>query len=931
MYEFENWEEDRGKEDLSEDEVGYVFGLQDAAEERVPPDEENAPTFRIQRRSVTHSEVGAKSPDYGKFISMCPTSTHLVLGTKFNYILRWDITDETSTVARLEPKAKVRLDKVFASGADVLAACIEGSNYYINFKSKKPKPLLLNAMKGLVVTCMASKGGKVVVGTRQGDIFEVDFASRKATKVFTITDNKNQPVPILDMEMETFPTDPNKYLICAATSNKLYEFVTLNNLESSFKRYHNITKGAYMTEICGNCLTSEIKFHSEHGSANTVVWITEVGIFMSTLRWGAQDIGVKVTSDSEPVVIPLKPLKITSMAISPITILAFGSSEGQQSEQHLMAINRLSQDIRTIANLGKESYGRALKLSHISSSSTKRSYGRNFLLTKDALLEIVIINEDKELSAIYLSRQEFDLAKKFAKDATQRQTILATEAQHLFNGQMFQEAAKKYAELTTNHDSRKYAELTNSLDPVENINVSLRIPTFEEIALKFVKHNAQEALLKFLITKLERTEGKQRLQRTILASWIVESMLEKMGREKTNNEERERTTATLDQFLKDYSDDLPPDSTIELISSHGQSKQLLHYAQCIDDSRFVVESHIQNREFNKAVEVLKQHPKPEDIYFFAPTLINRATKSFTELLMKVKNLDSKKLLPALQKCKQGDSGDSGFVIKYLEYLIVDNHNRQPAIHNLLASLYSQVDYNEDRLLKFIRRQENNPIFDLKFILRICHHENHHKSCCAIYKILGLHESAVKEALRANDVELAKKIARERDNRTSDKKLWLLIARHVIHLNNTNGALEIVRMSDLNIEDILPHLKDFVEMKDFKNDVLKSLENHNKQIERLKQDMVRYTKSADDLRSDIERHTRQPAKVTASNLCDLSDKPILGHKFLVFPCTHVFRVEELRKKLKEYRHVVDEKSLAAQCPLCGLVMIEETGNIFKDDE
>jgi len=872
----------------------------------------------------------AKSPEYGKFVSMCPTSTHLVLGTKFNYILRWDITDETSTVARIEPKAKVTLSKVFASGADVLVACRESSNYYINFKtSKKPKPVLLNAMKGLHVTCMASKGGKVVVGTRQGDIWEVDFTARKATKVFIITDNKNQPVPILDMEMETFPTDPNKYLICAATSNKLYEFVTLNNMESSFKKYHNIKKGEYMREVPGNCLTSEIKFHSEHGSANTVIWITEVAIVMYMLRWGAQDIGERVTSEpDERGVIRLEPLKITSMAISPITILAFGSHEGQ-SEQHLMAINRLSQVIRTVANLGKETYGRALKLAHISSSSTKRSYGRNFLLTKDYLLEIDIINEDKELSGIYLSRQEFDLAKKFAKDATQRQTILATEAQHLFDRRMFQEAAKKYAELTTNHDARKYAELTHNLDPVENINVSLRIPTFEEIALKFVKHNAQDALLKFLITKLERTDWKQSLQRTILASWIVESMLEKIGREKTNHEERERTTATLDQFLKDYSLDLPPDSTIELISSHGQSKQLLHYAECIEDSRFVVESHIQNREFRKAVEVLKQHPKPEDIYFFAPTLINRATKSFTELLMKVKNLDSKKLLPALQKTKPGESD---FVIKYLEYLI-KNQNRQPAIHNLLASLYSQVDHTEDRLLLFIKSQENNPIFDLKFILRICHHENHPKSCCAIYKILGLHESAVKEALRANDVELAKSIARERDNsdnRTNDKKLWLLIARHVIQLNDTSGALEIVRMSDLNIEDILPHLPDFVEMKDFKNDVLKSLENHNKEIERLKQDMVRYTRSADDLRGDIERQTRQPATCTSSNLCDLSDKPILGHKFLLFPCTHVFRVEELRKKLYEYRHVVDEKALGAQCPLCGLVMIEETSNIFKDE-
>lgn len=44
----------------------------------------------------------------------------------------------------------------------------------------------------------------------------------------------------------------------------------------------------------------------------------------------------------------------------------------------------------------------------------------------------------------------------------------------------------------------------------------------------------------------------------------------------------------------------------ELISSHGDEENLVHFAQEMEDYRVVVEHHLQRKRFKEALDVLKE-------------------------------------------------------------------------------------------------------------------------------------------------------------------------------------------------------------------------------------------------------------------------------------------------------------------------------------
>ena len=55
---------------------------------------------------------------------------------------------------------------------------------------------------------------------------------------------------------------------------------------------------------------------------------------------------------------------------------------------------------------------------------------------------------------------------------------------------------------------------------------------------------------------------------------------------------------------------------------------------------------------------------------------------------------------------------------------------------------------------------------------------------------------------------------------------------------------------LKIEDVLPFFSDFVLIDDFKDEICAALEEYNRHIEQLKQDMDEATESAEAIRIDI---------------------------------------------------------------------------------
>jgi len=233
------------------------------------------------------------------------------------------------------------------------------------------------------------------------------------------------------------------------------------------------------------------------------------------------------------------------------------------------------------------------------------------------------------------------------------------------------------------------------------------------------------------------------------------------------------------------------------------------------------------------------------------------------------------------------------------------NNTDPSIHNYLLSLYVQQK-DATALLKFL--QDKKACFDLKYALRLCTKHNKDGACVLIYSKMGLYEEAVDLALKV-DIELAKDNAGKPPEEDEElrKKLWLRIARHVVEEEkNIKKAMDFLKHCELlKIEDILPFFPDFVLIDDFKDEICLSLEEYNKYITELKNEMVEATESAELIRSDIKQLRNKYGYISGQK-CELCGFPALTRAFYLFPCQHVFHANCLTDEMMLHVDVVKQK-------------------------
>ncbi|GFZ12941.1 zinc ion binding protein [Actinidia rufa] len=395
-----------------------------------------------------------------------------------------------------------------------------------------------------------------------------------------------------------------------------------------------------------------------------------------------------------------------------------------------------------------------------------------------------------------------------------------------------------------------------------------------------------------------------------------------------------------------------------------------------------------------------------------------------------------------------DGNETHEVIKYLEFCVHHLQNEDPGVHNLLLSLYAKQE-DDSTLLRFLqckfgKGRSNGPEFfyDPKYALRLCLKEKRMRACVHIYSMMSMHEEAVALALQCHysritlfcpmacekdpfgtpayvfftsvhkdgmgkahssgfgiyllqglNPELAKAEAdKVEDDEDLRKKLWLMVAKHVVEQEkgtkreNIRKAIAFLKETDglLKIEDILPFFPDFALIDDFKEAICSSLEDYNKQIEQLKQEMNDATHGADNIRNDISALAQRYAVIDRDEDCGVCQKKILtagwDHRmargytlvgamspFYVFPCGHAFHAQcliahvtrctnraqaeyilDLQKQLtllggesrKESNGALTEEdsitsmtptdkirsqlddAIASECPFCGDLMIRE---------
>lgn len=250
----------------------------------------------------------------------------------------------------------------------------------------------------------------------------------------------------------------------------------------------------------------------------------------------------------------------------------------------------------------------------------------------------------------------------------------------------------------------------------------------------------------------------------------------------------------------------------------------LFFASTVGDHARVIEHWVLEERWSKAIEVISGQHDLELYYRFASVLIRNSPKDTVDSWVRQPSLDPKRLVPALLQLQHTprDLLSPNQAIRYLNYVIFEQHNTSSTIHNLLITFYvspsspsythggggnavlsptsstpipqsrseTQTQINQDNdgpLIHFLTSAPSDPItgkpyYDLDYALRICKLAGRIQPCVHIYAKMGLYENSVDLALEKGDLDLAKINADrvpEEEDQVLRKKLWLKIAKYVV--------------------------------------------------------------------------------------------------------------------------------------------------------
>lgn len=782
---------------------------------------------------------------------------------------------------------------------------------YLHRKQNKPRVLgklreqTLTAVGWDVENKEEGSTGTILFGTSNGKIYEaiidgddkVLFKAPDRVCRLIFAFQSNEPHSIEGIGWFRYPSRPTNMVVFITTKDKIYQFVGAHTFEKIFEKY---VLNPNFTEMRGPVplKSTEIHFFSKYISTGvwpkSLAWMTKAGIVMADLTFtstssshftgsmtGSMDEGLEPSPNDKvmdnlqhvPYALDLGDAVPVSMFLTEFHYMIL------YSNGIIQAFSRLTGELvyESIFKVKSDMIG----ISHDPKTNITFAYNNRHIF------EIHVTDEDKNVWEMYLKKNQYDLAEQYCKTEAQRDQVWSAQGDYYFSQRQFELAAQFYGKTTK---------------------------PFEEITLKFIEEKEYGALRKFVKEKLKKLPAKEKMQKTILSTWLTEMYLNRL-----NELDAKDSKGSIDlieeeffSFLDDHINDLDVETTFNLMSSHGRTKELLYFAEIKKDFDKVVGYHIQQQSYVKAIITLSKLDSSKLYYKYCPILMVHSPKQCVDALTTApKNLlDPRHLIPALMRYTPeidlvSKKPKENQVIRYLQHCVNVLDNKDPAVYNYLISLYAQED-DELPLLDFLKRNET--YFDLEYGLRLCQKHNKLNSCVRILSKMGLYEEAVDLALSSRNIELAKQNAEMPGENEHElrKKLWLRIARHVVEEEkDITKAMKFLQNTDLlKIEDILPFFPNFVLIDDFKHEICRSLQEYNRHIEDLENEMSESTKSAESIRSDIEKLKEIKVVISNDKTCDVCRHAVITNSFYVFPCEHVYHQNCLADEMRP--HIKNEK-------------------------
>ncbi|KAG8908085.1 hypothetical protein FRB99_000529 [Tulasnella sp. 403] len=898
-------------------------------------------------------------------VSMVVSSNILIMAFVNNTLhqlnLRQPDAIATITLTTKKSLSELNIYRLFAdpTGKHVIITTEQGDNFYLYDGWTKARPLskfrmiiegvAWNESPPPTSNTKIITTREILIGGRNGTIYEAvidahdDFfksQDRYLQAVYTLPDKQ----AVSGIKFETFSgpdAKSRRAAILVTTNTRIYQFTgSLEKkgddvgklFESLFEVYR--TTAPKFVEIPGKLSRSDLQFFTPSRTLEDISaprrqlgWLTASGVYHGSLP---------LPPTSEDIIdsaslMPYPPSLNSSATDSPLAISLTEFHFIFLFKDRVCAVNALDERLVWEEALPLKPNEKALGLATDTKNSTY------WLYTDSALFELVIKDEDRDVWNVYLRKESYDLALRYAKSSPQRAVVYSALAQRQFDQGNYIQSAQSYAQSST---------------------------TFEQVALAFLDLGDQgrDGMRTFLYARLERCGKGELMQRMLLATWLVEFYLSKINilddiiasegaSHDVENLKAEQSLLEdeLKAFFDTYKSNLDKKTVYDLILNHGRQDVFIYYATAIGDYEKVIEHHIMDEAWLKAVDVLNRQSNLEFYYRFSPVLMRNVPKDIVDSWLRQPALDPIKLIPAILQQQQRPTSQSplsaNHAIRFLQHVVFNGKSTSPTIHNLLLTLLVTSSTNRDAtntspqipttlplssqsqapststsgvpesdlpLLRFLSTAPVDPLtakpyYDLDYALRLCKQNNRLQACVHIYAQMAMWEECVELALKMGDLELAKVNCERATEDASHgdeslrKRLWLKVAKFVVQdKKDIKTAMKLLDNSPvLKIEDILPFFPDFVIIDDFKEEICNALEGYSEHIESLKAEMEEATRTAESIKNDIRNLQNRFVTLEATEKCSICGHALLTRQFYVFPCQHAFHADCLIGQVKEY--------------------------------
>ncbi|KAI9788478.1 MAG: hypothetical protein M1835_002258 [Candelina submexicana] len=889
-----------------------IGGLQDLTDNSLP-------IFNVERVQLQF----AISSD---FVAAQVANNVLILALSTGRILRIDLDspadiDDIDLPKKTSEVGVIRRMFLDPSSSHLIITTTLGENYYLHAQSRQPKSL--SRLKGVAIESIAwnpslptASTREILIGASDGTVYEVyiepstEFYKREKTYSKAVCKTTDGPVTGLWVDLVQGRPEVRRVLI--ATQGRLLHYVGRVGRDghegsgSIFsKLFETETATSHEISTVSNTAPSTLTVSPDSpdtaafdslSSDRIFAWLTSQGVFYGKLLTSPNtpNLGSKVYSESKMFARSRLPASaspnyrrkstqdpIHSIALTQWHILHL-------YEGRVVAVNRLDERIvydQLVLEPGQTGLG-------LAADQKKNTF---WLFTTQEIFEVVVNDEDRDVWRIMLQNEQFDAALQYARSPAQKDAVATASGDYLVSRGQFLEAAGVYGK---------------SSKP------------FEEVALTFIDHGEQDALRKYLLTKLSTYKKSAIMQRMMIASWLIEVFMSKLNAlddtitTKAELSENTNTADTKDQLsvirhefqelVTKFKSDLDRKTTYDVISSHGREEELLFFASAVDDYNYVLAYWVQRERWSETLTVLKKQTDPLIFYKYSSVLMAHVPMELVDIMTRQSNLNPRNLIPALLNYNKGTRTplNKNQAIRYLNFVINQQLSTDAAVHNTLISIYaSHPSRDESALLSYLESQSHLPeaSYDADFALRLCIQHKRVQSCVHIYSSMEQYLQAVELALKHDEVELASIIADRPDsNPTLRKKLWLAVAKKVISQSNgIKPAIEFLKRCELlRIEDLIPFFPDFVIIDDFKEEICAALEEYSRHIDTLRKEMDSSAETASNIKNDIKALDQRYAIVEPGEKCYVCRYPLLSRQFFVFPCQHAFHSDCLAKKVVE---------------------------------